>query len=119
MSEKLSQETNLHPGDKPVYQNKGGLTIWNRIPLRDNLEVRGINWGAITSEGTENMTCKGKDVRPASRQNIIYWAFFLPNFLGVLYFALLPMLQVLVRSFQSAISGRWMGFGNYLGFAKK
>ena len=58
------------------------------------------------------MTCKGKDVRPASRQNIIYWTFLLPNFLGVLYFALLPMLQVLVRSFQSAISGRWMGFGN-------
>lgn len=64
------------------------------------------------------MTCKGKDVRPASRQNIIYWAFLLPNFLGVLYFALLPMLQVLVRSFQSAISGRWMGFGNYLAVLK-
>lgn len=42
MSGKLSQETNLHPGDKPVYQNKGGLTIWNRIPLRDNLELKEI-----------------------------------------------------------------------------
>lgn len=60
------------------------------------------------------MTCKGKDVRPASRQNIIYWAFLLPNFLGVLYFALLPMLQVLVRSFQSAIGGRWVGIQNYV-----
>ena len=60
------------------------------------------------------MTCKGKDVRPASRQNIIYWAFLLPNFFGVLYFALLPMLQVLVRSFQSAIGGRWVGIQNYV-----
>ena len=64
------------------------------------------------------MMRKGKDVRPASRQNIIYWAFLLPNFLGVLYFALLPMLQVLVRSFQSAIGGRWMGFQNYLAVLK-
>ena len=59
------------------------------------------------------MTCKRKGVDPASSQNIIYWAFLLPNFLGILFFALLPMLQVLVRSFQSAIGGRWMGLGNY------
>lgn len=64
------------------------------------------------------MMRKGKGVRPASRQNRIYWAFLLPNFLGVLYFALLPMLQVLVRSFQSAIGGRWMGFQNYLAVLK-
>ena len=60
------------------------------------------------------MARKGKGVRPASRQNIIYWAFLLPNFLGVLYFALLPMLQVLVRSFQSAIGSRWVGIQNYV-----
>lgn len=64
------------------------------------------------------MTRKGKGLRPASRQNIIYWAFLLPNFLGVLFFALLPMLQVLLRSFQSAIGGRWMGFQNYLAVLK-
>ena len=94
------------------------MTIWNRILLRDSLEVRGINWRSNTAEGTEDMTRKGKGLRPASRQNIIYWAFLLPNFLGVLFFALLPMLQVLLRSFQSAIGGRWMGFQNYLAVLK-
>ena len=37
-----------------------------------------------------------------SKSSIIYWSFLLPNLLGVLYFSLLPMLQVLIRSFQSA-----------------
>lgn len=60
------------------------------------------------------MTGKGKLTRPAFGQTIIYWAFLLPNFLGVVYFSLLPMLQVLVRSFQSAIGERWVGPGNYL-----
>ena len=40
-------------------------------------------------------------------------AFLLPNFLGVLCFSLLSMLRVLAGSFQSAVSGRWMGLGNY------
>lgn len=58
---------------------------------------------------------KRKLSRTISKRPILYyWSFLLPNFLGVLYFALLPMLQVLVRSFQSAIGGRWMGFQNYL-----
>lgn len=47
------------------------------------------------------------------KQAMVFWAFLLPDLLGVLYFALLPMLQVLVRSFQSAIGGRWMGMQNY------
>lgn len=47
------------------------------------------------------------------KQAMVFWAFLLPDSLGVLYFALLPMLQVLVRSFQSAIGGRWMGMQNY------
>ncbi|MBP3685098.1 MAG: sugar ABC transporter permease [Oscillospiraceae bacterium] len=48
-----------------------------------------------------------------SRQIWIYWSFLLPNLLGVLYFSLLPMLQVLLRSFQSAIGGKWVGIRNY------
>lgn len=57
---------------------------------------------------------KWKIVRPISKRAVTYWAFLLPNLLGVLYFSLLPMLQVLLRSFQSAIGGRWMGIQNYL-----
>lgn len=48
------------------------------------------------------------------KQAAVWWAFLLPNLLGVAYFALLPMLQVLVRSFQSAIGDRWVGAQNYL-----
>ncbi len=51
---------------------------------------------------------------PKRKKWLTAWAFLLPNMLGVLYFSLLPMLQVLVRSFQSAIGGRWMGLQNYV-----
>ena len=51
--------------------------------------------------------------QPISKQTLIYWSFLLPNLLGVLYFSLLPMLQVLVRSFQSAIGSGWLGIQNY------
>lgn len=57
---------------------------------------------------------KRKLTRPNFKQTVTTWAFLLPNFLGVLCFALLPMLQVLAGSFRSAIGGRWMGLGNYL-----
>lgn len=56
---------------------------------------------------------KRKKVYRISKQTLIYWAFLLPNLVGVLYFSLLPMLQVLVRSFQSAIGGTWVGSRNY------
>lgn len=56
---------------------------------------------------------KGKKVYRISKQTRIYWAFLLPNLVGVLYFSLLPMLQVLLRSFQSAIGGTWVGIRNY------
>ncbi len=50
---------------------------------------------------------------PKAKQRLAVAAFLLPNILGVLYFSLIPMLQVLVRSFQSAVGGRWMGLNNY------
>lgn len=56
---------------------------------------------------------KGKKVYRISKQVGLYWVFLLPNLVGVLYFSLLPMLQVLVRSFQSAIGGTWVGSRNY------
>lgn len=43
----------------------------------------------------------------------IFWAFLLPNLLGALIFTLVPMLRVLLGSFQSAVGGRWVGFQNY------
>jgi len=65
-----------------------------------------------TQGGGEKM---GKKEQPglASRQKAAAWAFVLPNLAGVLCFALLPMLRVLSGSFQSAISGKWMGLQNY------
>lgn len=50
---------------------------------------------------------------PISRQ-ILFWSFLLPNLLGVLYFSLLPMWQVILRSFQRAVGGKWVGVQNYL-----
>lgn len=47
------------------------------------------------------------------RRRIIAVSFLLPHMLGVLYFFLLPMVQVLLRSFQSAVGGRWVGLQNY------
>ena len=47
----------------------------------------------------------------------IQWSvavFLLPHMAGVLCFALLPMVRVLVRSFQSAVGGSWVGLKNYL-----
>ena len=49
-----------------------------------------------------------------SKSAIIYWSFLLPNLFGVLYFSLLPMLQVLIQSFQSAIGSNWVGGRNYI-----
>ena len=48
-----------------------------------------------------------------SKSVIIYWWFLLPNLFGILCFSLLPMLQVLLRSFQSAIGGNWVGMQSY------
>lgn len=56
---------------------------------------------------------KQKLSRPRARQAVAAWVFLLPNLLGVLCFSLLPMAQVLLGSFQSAISGKWMGLQNY------
>ena len=51
--------------------------------------------------------------KPRFRRKIIAISFLLPHMLGVLYFFLLPMVQVLLRSFQSAVGGRWVGLQNY------
>lgn len=47
------------------------------------------------------------------RNNLTRWLFLLPNLLGVTVFALLPMLEVLVGAFRSAIGGRWVGLQNF------
>ncbi len=47
------------------------------------------------------------------KERLIPWLFFLPGFLGTLCFSLMPMLRVLISSFQSAVGGRWQGLENY------
>lgn len=39
--------------------------------------------------------------------------FLLPDFIGVILFALLPFANVVVRSFQSAVTAQWAGLKNY------
>lgn len=53
-------------------------------------------------------------IQPVSKRTLIYWSFLLPNLFGVLYFSLIPMFQVLLRSFQGAIGGKWVGIQNYV-----
>ena len=59
------------------------------------------------------MTRKIRNQLEIPKSGIIYWSFLLANLLGILCFSLLPMLQVLFRSFQSAIGGNWVGMQNY------
>lgn len=51
--------------------------------------------------------------RKIKMQRLLYLAFLLPNLLGVLNFSLIPMVEVLIRSFQSAIGENWVGLQNY------
>lgn len=39
--------------------------------------------------------------------------FLLPGFLGVACFTLIPFVQVVIRSFQSAVTAEWVGLKNY------
>ena len=57
---------------------------------------------------------KAKIPGPCGKQVLVFWTFLLPNLFGILYFSFLPMLQVFLRSFQSAIGGNWVGTQNYL-----
>ena len=41
------------------------------------------------------------------------WLFLLPNLLGVTVFALIPMGEVLLGAFRSAVGGRWVGLRNF------
>ena len=59
------------------------------------------------------MTRNRKGKLRISKSVSIYWSFLLPNLFGILCFPLLPMLQVLIRSFQSAVGGKWVGMQNY------
>ena len=47
------------------------------------------------------------------KERWIPWLFFLPGLLGTVCFSLLPMVKVLISSFQSAIGGSWRGISNY------
>lgn len=47
------------------------------------------------------------------RNSLAGLLFLLPDFIGVLFFALLPFFQAVVRSFQRAVTARWVGLKNY------
>lgn len=47
------------------------------------------------------------------KRNLAGVLFLLPDFLGVIVFALLPFGVVVLRSFQSAVTGEWTGLKNY------
>ncbi len=47
------------------------------------------------------------------RKRFVFWAFLLPDLLGVSIFALVPMLEVLLGAFRSAVGGGWVGLQNF------
>lgn len=57
----------------------------------------------------------GKKRRGKRRKELAGVIFLLPDFLGVICFALLPMMKVVERSFQSAVTAQWVGLKNYKG----
>lgn len=47
------------------------------------------------------------------RNSLAGVCFLLPGFLGVACFTLVPFIQVVIRSFQSAVTSQWVGLKNY------
>lgn len=56
---------------------------------------------------------KQRRKRRTDGQNAAGFLFLLPSLAGVLCFALLPFLEVVKRSFQSAVTQQWVGLKNY------
>lgn len=52
-------------------------------------------------------------MRMAARRGVPFALFLLPSFAGVTIFVLLPFLDVMKRSFQTAVTGEFMGIRNY------
>ncbi len=52
-------------------------------------------------------------MRMAVRRSVPFALFLLPSFAGVTIFVLLPFLDVMKRSFQTAVTGEFMGIRNY------
>lgn len=51
--------------------------------------------------------------RKCSQKNWVWILFLLPSFLGVSLFVLVPFLDVVRRSFVTAVTQEWAGFNNY------
>lgn len=56
---------------------------------------------------------KAVDRHRWNRNSLAGVLFLLPGLLGVTYFTLIPFVQVVVRSFQSAVTAEWVGLKNY------
>ena len=62
----------------------------------------------------QNRTQKGKPLKGAAGRQSRAWIFFLlPSFVGVSVFVLVPFLDVVRRSFLTAVTGEWNGIDNY------
>ena len=80
-------------------------TIFQVHLIRGDLEFRVIC-------SFRNLEYK-KDTDVIKKGKINRWLFLLPNLLGVAIFALIPMLEVLLGAFRSAIGGEWVGLLNF------
>lgn len=69
-------------------------------------------------KGKWNLPCQSRQKRQAfghggKKRELAGLLFLLPEFAGVLCFAFLPFLEVVKRSFQSAVTAQWVGLKNY------
>lgn len=48
------------------------------------------------------------------KENLIAWFFLFPSFFGILFFLLLPFLDVIRRSFYEAMGQKFVGINNYM-----
>ena len=54
-----------------------------------------------------------KQGNPSEKKNQVWIVFLLPSFLGVTVFVLIPFLDVVRRSFVTAVTQEWAGINNY------
>ena len=86
---------------------KGRQSIWQS-------EKTDGTAGRISDEIKRIFVLNRKERRGSSgRKSAVWIAFLLPSFLGVTVFVLIPFLDVVRRSFVTAVTQEWAGINNY------
>lgn len=86
---------------------KGRQSIWQS-------EKTDGTAGRISDEIKRIFVLNRKERRGSSgRKSAVWTAFLLPSFLGVTVFVLIPFLDVVRRSFVTAVTQEWAGINNY------